>query len=184
MRREVYLQPGELYFGRCELVVSTLLGSCISVTVWHSMQRLGGMCHFMLPSRSDESRTEWDGRYADEALALFRRDIAVTKTKPRDYQVGIFGGGNMFPSAPASHIEIGQRNIAAARQLLLWHGFAIDWEDVAGVGYRRLWLDLMTGDVRCVQINGESQRILRSSSQGNSSIRRGASFIIDVEQEK
>jgi len=164
MSREVYLQPGELYFGGGDLRLSTLLGSCISVTVWHPVQGLGGMCHFMLPSRSSASRAEFDGRYGDEALALFRREIAMAKTQPRDYQVGVFGGGNMFATSDTSPIDVGQRNIHAARQLLRRHGFAIDWEDVAGMGYRRLWLNLKTGNVHCVQVDGERQRVMRSGS--------------------
>lgn len=164
MLREVYLQPGELYFGSGDLRLSTLLGSCVSVTVWHPVHRIGGMCHFMLPSRADESRTEFDGRYGDEALAVIRREIAAAKTKPRDYQVGVFGGGNMFATGNTGSIDIGRRNIHAARQLLQRHGFAVDWEDVAGAGYRRLWLNLKTGDVRCVQVDGDKQRVMRPRS--------------------
>lgn len=184
MRREVYLQPGELYFGSGQLRIGTLLGSCVSVTVWHPVHRAGGMCHFMLPSRPDESRSEFDGRYADEALAILRGEIAALNTKPRDFQVGVFGGGNMFPTASTNHLDIGQRNIAAARQLLLRHGFAIDWEDVAGVGYRRLWLDVPTGDVRCVQVNGEEQRVTHSGDGSDSGSRNALRSTTIVGPEK
>lgn len=53
MAREVILQPGELFFGKEDVVVKTLLGSCIAITLWHPEQKQGGMCHYMLPTRGN-----------------------------------------------------------------------------------------------------------------------------------
>ena len=72
--REVFLQPGGFYFGGGRTRISTLLGSCISITLWHPARRIGGMCHFMLPTRGQPAGAPLDGRYADEALALRRYD--------------------------------------------------------------------------------------------------------------
>ena len=63
MAREVILQPGELFFGKEDVVVRTVLGSCIAITLWHPEQKQGGMCHYMLPSRRNPS-AKLDGRYA------------------------------------------------------------------------------------------------------------------------
>ncbi len=49
---EVFLQPGELYFGDGRTRVRTLLGSCVAIAVWHPRLRIGGLCHYMLPSRA------------------------------------------------------------------------------------------------------------------------------------
>ena len=42
---DVVLGPGDLYFGRGEHQVRTLLGSCVGITLWHPRAYLGGMCH-------------------------------------------------------------------------------------------------------------------------------------------
>ena len=44
-----YLYPGELFVHREPHVVSTVLGSCISVCLWDPERRLGGINHFLLP---------------------------------------------------------------------------------------------------------------------------------------
>jgi len=45
------LMPGELHFGGEVQSLKTLLGSCVALTLWHPKRRIGGMCHFLLPSR-------------------------------------------------------------------------------------------------------------------------------------
>ena len=50
--------------------ISTLLGSCVSITLWHRAKRIGGMCHYMMPSAIVETAAPLDGRYAGRSLAL------------------------------------------------------------------------------------------------------------------
>jgi len=57
------------------------------------------MCHYMLPTRSNGKSDTLDGRYADEAMEMFMREIRASGTRPSQYQVKLFGGGNMFPGA-------------------------------------------------------------------------------------
>lgn len=47
---EVVLKPGDFYFGGGATRISTLLGSCVSMTLWHPRRKIGGMCHYMLPA--------------------------------------------------------------------------------------------------------------------------------------
>ena len=42
--RTVLLGAGDFYFGSGHTRVSTLLGSCVSITLWHPRRRIGGMC--------------------------------------------------------------------------------------------------------------------------------------------
>jgi Chemotaxis protein; stimulates methylation of MCP proteins len=48
---EIFLQPGDWYFGDRDTRIRTLLGSCIAITIWHPRLLVGGMCHFLLPGR-------------------------------------------------------------------------------------------------------------------------------------
>ena len=64
---DVFLQPGEFYFGEEKTRIRTLLGSCVAVTLWHPKLRIGGMCHYMLPRRPRDkagAAEKLDGRYA------------------------------------------------------------------------------------------------------------------------
>ena len=56
---EIFLQPGDFYFGDKDTRIRTILGSCVSITLWHPTRLIGGMCHFLLPFR---------GAHQDHAL--------------------------------------------------------------------------------------------------------------------
>lgn len=144
---DFYLQPGDFEFGEAPGVMRTLLGSCVTVTLWHPVRHIGGMCHFMLPNRKREPKAPLDGRYADEAFALFDRAIARTGTRPGEYIAKLFGGGNMFTGKLASG-DLGNQNIAAARSLMKERGIAVAAEHVGGSGHRKLIFDLSSGEVR------------------------------------
>lgn len=145
---QVYLQPGEFHFGGGNACIHTLLGSCVSITLWHPGLRIGGMCHFMLPSRDNPGMERPDGRYADESLQLFLEEISKHDTQPGEYQAKLFGGGNMFqaPEVPRA-VDVGSRNIEAARRLLGQGGFLLHAEHVGGSGHRRIFFDLCDGNV-------------------------------------
>ena len=89
MAREVILQPGELFFGKEDVVLKTVLGSCIAITLWHPEQKMGGMCHYMLPTRGWPT-TLLDGRYADEAITLLLQAVAQYPPPLDEYEVKLF----------------------------------------------------------------------------------------------
>jgi chemotaxis protein CheD len=145
------LGPGDFYFGSGDHRVRTLLGSCVAITVWHPSTRVGGMCHFLLPSRSSADRAgdgALDGRFADEAMAMFHREMDRSSTSPGEYQTKIFGGGRQFadPSA-GGRIDVPERNIAAAISLCRAHGLTVSSRDLGLDGSRQIVLDLANGDV-------------------------------------
>ncbi|MFC4159554.1 chemotaxis protein CheD [Chitinimonas lacunae] len=147
---DIFLQPGEVYFGDSETRIRTLLGSCVAITLWHPKRRLGGMCHYLLPGRplsqprEDNGR---DGRYAEEALSLMLDYIQTAGTLPAEYQVKMFGGGNMLSSLDGRQPSVGERNIEFGKTWLAQHGFRLSREHLAGQGHRNIIFDIATGDV-------------------------------------
>ena len=144
--RRIYLEAGDFRFGAAPLEMATLLGSCVTVTLWHPQQRIGGMCHFMLPERSGQ-HSALDGRFATEAFQLFDRAIAKAGTEPSQYQAKLFGGGDMFPGAGFT-LNVGVKNVAMAHQLLKQRGIRLLSEHSGGAGHRKLVFDLASGEVR------------------------------------
>lgn len=89
------LLPGELYFGSdCESV-TTLLGSCVAITLWHPQKKLLGVCHYVLPSRARKKGAALNPRYADEAIKLFLTEVKKQGTRLNDYEVSLLGASNM-----------------------------------------------------------------------------------------
>lgn len=148
--KTVTLNPGDFHFGGGNTRISTLLGSCISITLWHPRRRIGGMCHYMLAERRVSPRPSAlrtpDGRYAEDAFALFQRHMVEVGTRPGEYQAKLFGGGNMFNSGGDS-MDIGSRNIERGRDLLAANNISLIAEHVGGSGRRKLHFDLRSGHV-------------------------------------
>lgn len=145
---EIFLHPGEYYFGDQHTRLRTILGSCVAVTMWHPILRIGGMCHFLLPTRGAVTIPVLEGRYGDEALLMFLKEAVARETNPAVYTVKLFGGGNMFQQPGlAMTTDIGGRNVARAEELLQAFGFPIAARHVRDVGHRNIVFDLWSGHV-------------------------------------
>lgn len=149
---EIFLQPGELYFGDENTRIRTVLGSCVSMVFWHPHHRVGGMCHYMLPAAGNGwnvgRERPLDGRYADEAIDLLLEEMRNAGTSSADYHVKVFGGGDMFSGTPKSGVaNVGQRNVEAARHLVQRHGFTCVAEHLGGTGHRNVIFDVWSGHV-------------------------------------
>lgn len=145
---DVVLRPGEFYFGGGRTRVHTLLGSCVAITLWHPARRIGGMCHYLLATRGLNQRLS-EGHYADEAVQMFLHEVKRARTEPCEYEVKMFGGGNMFrASSPhATALNVSQSNIHSGALLLRRNGFCIKATDVGGSHHRKIYLELWNGDV-------------------------------------
>lgn len=159
---EIFLQPGDFYFGDQYTRIRTLLGSCVSITMWHPLKLIGGMCHFMLPYRPGKPNTQLDGRYADEAVLMFFREAVRYNTHPAEYVIKVFGGGRMFPTIQSinpcengrscsevidSCQNISCRNSARSIALLQHAGLSIDSHDLGGTVSRYIVFDIWDGNV-------------------------------------
>jgi len=146
---EIFLKPGEWHWGDTDTRIRTILGSCVALTFWHPKLKIGGMCHYLLPTRKTKTPEDpADGRYGDEALAVLVKEIEKSKTKISDYDIKLFGGANMFSDITRENsINVGEKNIRLAEEFIKEHGLKLAAKDVAGVEHRSILLDLWSGDV-------------------------------------
>jgi len=160
---EIFLGPGDLYFGDRDTRIRTLLGSCVAVTLWHPRARLGGMCHYVVPSRPGpvpDRRHELEGRYADEAFLMLLAEIRATPTSPDEYEVKMFGGGSQFAEFSGQAMDVAGRNVDAGLELLQHHGLTLTSMHLGGTGHRQVVLDVWNGDVwvRHVELASDGKR--------------------------
>lgn len=157
---EIILHPGDFYFGDRDTRIRTLLGSCVSITIWHPQLLIGGMCHYVLPSRGGRAEDAPDGRYGDEAMEMFMKEVRGAGTRAGEYEVKLFGGSNMFPFVrqyvpclernciDPIHCDcrdVSRRNKHAARKLVERHGFSVKAEHLGGTCPRNLFFDIWSG---------------------------------------
>jgi chemotaxis protein CheD len=134
--------------GDADYRMRTLLGSCVSITLWHRGSRMGAMSHFLLADRGTSAPGELDGRYGDESMTLMMQGLAQAGVRGQECQAKLFGGGNMFPELMlAGGINVGRRNGEVARQIVQSLGIRVVSESLFGVGHRNIVFDVRTGDV-------------------------------------
>ncbi|CAN7682598.1 chemotaxis protein CheD [Pseudoduganella sp. LjRoot289] len=145
---DVFLQPGEYFVGDAGFRIRTLLGSCVSITLWHPQRRIGAMSHFLLAQRGKRPPGPLDGRYGADSLALMLEELAQQGVAAAECQAKIFGGSAMFaPQTCRQASEIGRHNGEAARALLRTHGIAVAAESLFGAGHRQILFHIASGDV-------------------------------------
>lgn len=145
VKRPHNIHPGDWYFGTEYKRLRTVLGSCVALTAWHPTLKLGGLCHYLLASAPDARITGRDCRYAVNALEQMKLAM-LAFGRPSDFELGLFGGGDMF--AFTTPISIGAANIQFAREWLIRERLRPRHIDVGGTISRSLTLVMSTGEIQ------------------------------------
>ena len=130
--------------------VSTLLGSCVAVCLHDPRLRIGGMNHFLLPSRTnspdDETRIALAGDYAMEILV----NALLAKGARKERLVAkAFGGGTIVSSI---RMAIGERNAEFASHWLACEGIPLVASDFLGPWSRKVLFLPDCGEAFCKRI--------------------------------
>lgn len=128
------------------------LGSCVGLTAWDPVTRVGGLAHFMLPSGS---RAGHPAKYVDTGLPWFLIALSGEGASPRRLQFKAAGGAAMFVGVSGS-LEVGRRNVAALDQALGLAGLRLTGRDLGGAIGRSIELDLGTGYLSIRTTHGTS----------------------------
>ena len=119
-------------------VITTLgLGSCIGLTLYDPVTKIGGMVHYMLPDSTQVRNNTNIAKFADTGIdELLRKVVAAGANRSR-LVAKIAGGAKMFETTGGSNIgNIGARNAEAAKAILKQKGIRLIAEDT-GLNYGR-----------------------------------------------
>lgn len=152
-RRECFVAkilPGEYYVTTQGEMIGTVLGSCVSACVRDPETGIGGMNHFMLPSRSvDQVDVVSDAfRYGNFAMEHLINDVMKLSGKRSTLEFKLFGGGNILQGAG----RVGTKNIEFVRKYLSMEHFTVSAEDLGGDYPRKVLYDPSTGKVMLKKI--------------------------------
>ena len=146
--RDMKVGIGDMKFTRGGgTVITYALGSCIGITMYDPGLKLGGLLHIMLPSRSDPNDPKVY-KYADSGIReMIRKLTAFGMVKSRTV-VKIAGGAKMFDiKGNADFGNIGERNAAMVKKILLEERMRVTSEDTGGAYARTMVLKVDTGEV-------------------------------------
>ena len=89
----IFLKPGELYLGEQPTVVTTILGSCVSLIFFHQPRQLGAICHALLPT---DAHQENSFRFVDRAFFWMLEQFQARGITTSQIQVKLFGGADVL----------------------------------------------------------------------------------------
>ena len=129
----VKLMPGEYFVHDADdLLLTTVLGSCVSVCLIDRVAHLGGMNHFMLPDGGSA------GRYGVYAMELLINGMMKRGARRERLQAKVFGGGHVMSNF--STINVGEQNVAFIDQFLASERIAVLSRDVLDIHPRKVCL--------------------------------------------
>ena len=156
----VKLLPGEYYVTSEEIVLTTVLGSCVSACVRDSTAGIGGMNHFMLPDDADpDSRDSAAAmRYGSYAMNVLLNELFKGGAKRERLEAKVFGGGAVL--ANMTMLNIGDRNADFVLRYLQGERVRIAAQDLRGKLPRRINYFPLTGRVTVRKLRKQDDALL------------------------
>jgi len=129
-------------------LITVGLGSCVGLTLYDPILRLGGLLHIMLPDSKRFNDTKKPAKFADTGIFLLLQEMKRFRVRMNHLQVKIAGGAQMFSGYNENFImNIGEQNVQATKSVLKQLGLRLMAEDVGGNKGRTMILDTLTGQV-------------------------------------
>ena len=140
VEKRVHVGQGEHFItSDPNVVLSTILGSCVAMCVRDPLAGVGGMNHFMLPEGAGGGSEA--GRYGSFAMELLINDMLKAGARRDRLEAKLFGGGRMFDSLR----DVGRSNADFAEKFLRDEGIPVVGGSLRGDGGRRLHYWPVTG---------------------------------------
>ncbi|RFB68693.1 MULTISPECIES: chemoreceptor glutamine deamidase CheD [unclassified Herbaspirillum] len=138
--------PGEYYFTHKDMMIVTVLGSCVSACIRDRVTGIGGMNHFMLPDSGDgDSPISASMRYGTYAMEILINDVLKAGARRENLEAKVFGGGNVLRGFIA--INVGERNAQFVRDYLKAENIRVTAEDLNDIWPRKVYFFPRTGKV-------------------------------------
>ena len=136
----VKVLPGEYFVSTEDLVIMTVLGSCISACIWDGKVRAGGINHFMLP---DGDNGDGFGRYGSYAMELLINELLKKGARRESMQAKVFGGAAVM--AGFTTMNVGERNTKFVLDYLATERIPVVSQDVLDIHPRKVCFFPVTG---------------------------------------
>jgi chemotaxis protein CheD len=141
----VKILPGEYFVTTTDLVLVTVLGSCVAACIRDPDRRIGGINHFMLPAANEADPLSASARYGVYAMEILINHLIKLGARRSSLEAKVFGGGRVM--ATLSHSQVGPRNSEFVRDFLKTERIPVVAEDLLDVYARKVYFFPATGRV-------------------------------------
>jgi chemotaxis protein CheD len=140
----VKVLPGEYFVTTSDMVLVTVLGSCVSACIRDRDKGIGGMNHFMLPEGGGD-QLAGSARYGGFAMEVLVNHLLKMGARRNNLEAKVFGGAAVMASLSQS--QVGERNAQFVLEYLKTEGIPIVARDLLDVYPRKLYFFPYSGRV-------------------------------------
>ena len=138
--------PGQYFVTDRDIVLLTVLGSCVAACIRDPSAGVGGMNHFLLPeSAGDLGPASRSARYGTHAMEVLVNQLIQQGARKQSMEAKVFGGGNMLPDLRIS--AIGESNARFIVDYLSKEGIRVAAQDLLDQCARKIYFFPATGRV-------------------------------------
>ncbi len=139
--------PGEYYVTERDMVMVTVLGSCVTACIRDQLSGIGGMNHFMLPDANPDKDSQFgeSARYGGFAMEILINSLLKLGAHRTLLEAKVFGGGNVLPGLTIANV--GQRNADFVLRFLETEKIRVVARDLVDVYPRKIYYFPKSGRV-------------------------------------
>jgi chemotaxis protein CheD len=152
---DVSVGMGQAVFARDPTRLTTILGSCVAVTLYSTRLQMGMLSHVVLPNSKGAS--DKPAKFADTAVPYMISTLRSQGIDPKTLSAKLVGGACMFGAG--AFTQVGENNVQAVVQALETAGIPITGRDFGGSCGRRICFDLGTGMISVDSVGHPSRTI-------------------------
>ena len=159
----VYLHPGEIFYGNKPTLVTTVLGSCLSITMYSKKTKYSGISHCQLPFYNkfniNNVKCTEPYKYVDCTISKMLETFAKLNINKEDLEIKLFGGGDVIATRQERENPktIGRQNIMAAIQTMNKYQLSITASDTGGKQGRKIFFVTNTGEIYLKRLKGNEE---------------------------
>lgn len=160
--KAVKILPGQYHATDDGTILTTVLGSCVSVCLYDTFNGVGGMNHYMLPGDPGKQSKSGSGsaRYGTHAMKLLLEHVIQLGANHANMEAKVFGAGKVMDGM----CDVGRQNADFAMRYLKDLNIRISAVDVGDTCPRKIYFSPNSGQVFVKRIQNQmlSQKLLQS----------------------
>ncbi|PKN17415.1 MAG: chemotaxis protein CheD [Deltaproteobacteria bacterium HGW-Deltaproteobacteria-6] len=159
----LYLKPGEMSILEMPTLVTTILGSCVAVTLYNRRLEVAAISHALLPHckrrtyknnvrdllHGECARCSDAFKYVDCAVSMMIEAFSRFGITADETQVQLYGGAKMIaaPKQQGGMEPVGLQNSNVAQKVIADHGLTLYAYDIGGAAGRKISFNTKTGNI-------------------------------------
>jgi chemotaxis protein CheD len=137
----IVIYPGEYFVTSNNLIIATLLGTCISTCLIDEFNSVYGMNHFLLPFQSRHKKNDFldkNALFGINAMEMLINSMMKNGADRKNLKAKIFGAGSILGNSQISNL-VTTNNIEFVKEFLYAEHIPIVNQDLGGEHGRKIY---------------------------------------------